>query len=581
VILRTAGVASVSVAYILGKGTIMDLETYLDSMEERYDAEHCMIGRVWKGPGYHTRVPDGEWVHETNGAFAYALLLLREGSTERVNRATDVIRKVLTLQDTDSTSVTYGIWSWLLEEPLSAMDPPDWNWADFCGAQLAEIIVNHADVLPNDLINEIRSSLGHAAWAIFRRNVGPNYTNIAVLGGGVAAVAGEILSEPRLVEYGLRRLRNIVTYTNEHGGFNEYNSPTYTTVVIRECERFLRISTNEEVLDSARTIWRLGWETIADHYHPGTCQWAGPHSRGYANHLSESFTLRLSMETGADVPAHPSVEHEASGFVVPGGIMPCPEDLRSRFHALPKEEVESHQRFIKRSTDESSTWGTTWMDRNACLGSVNHDNFWTQRRPLIGYWRTLDDPAVVLRLRFLHDGKDFASAYVRTDQKADRTLSCVTFLSDKGDYHDHLDHPEDGIFHAKDFRLRCELMGEGARVTDLRNNLNTLSAGEYTCAVHTLPSMFDGNAVIWEFREIEGGVAVEAVCYQGSLRAFDFGALDPSFIALGLELLRETEAPSATSPVITPIGDTANKVTWVVGNNVLEVQGSVIPEEYV
>ena len=37
-----------------------------------------------------------------------------------------IIGKVLSLQDTDPSSKTYGIWPWLLEEPLEQMSPPDW-----------------------------------------------------------------------------------------------------------------------------------------------------------------------------------------------------------------------------------------------------------------------------------------------------------------------------------------------------------------------------------------------------------------------------------------------------------------------
>jgi len=286
-----------------------------------------MIGRSWSSPGYHTRVPDGVWVHPTRDNLEYALALLIAGGDANIARAAAIVRKVLALQDTEPTHATYGIWSWLMEEPLTEMAPPDWNWADFLGALLAQMLVDHVDQLPADPVGAMRASLGHAAWAIFRRNVGPSYTNIAVMGGCVAVAAGEILDEPRLIDYGRRRLGNIVTHAEYHGGFNEYNSPTYTMVVIRECERALQVLEDSVARAHAQSLLTMAWRTIAEHYHPATGQWAGPHSRAYSDLLNED--TRASLLIGPVL-----VENDGSvlQLITP---QPRPADIAERFRALP------------------------------------------------------------------------------------------------------------------------------------------------------------------------------------------------------------------------------------------------------
>ena len=70
---------------------------------------------------------------------------------DRLKRAEKILRTVISLQDRNPDSRTYGIWSWFAEEPLDKMSPPDWNWADFCGTQLLQVAIDHKDRLPADL----------------------------------------------------------------------------------------------------------------------------------------------------------------------------------------------------------------------------------------------------------------------------------------------------------------------------------------------------------------------------------------------------------------------------------------------
>ena len=55
------------------------LTEYLKSCESGYSSEVAMLGTKWHSPGYHTRVPNGEWVHRTRESLVYALALLQSG----------------------------------------------------------------------------------------------------------------------------------------------------------------------------------------------------------------------------------------------------------------------------------------------------------------------------------------------------------------------------------------------------------------------------------------------------------------------------------------------------------------------
>ncbi len=543
-----------------------NLHDILADYDRRYDPALCMVGETFHAIGYHSRMTEGAWVHSTRLALDYALALLEAGEA---GRACDVLDKVVSLQDTDPVSPTYGIWSWLLEEPLPQMAPPDWNWADFLGARLAQALVLHRDALPDALAVRMGESLGHAAWSIFRRNVGPSYTNIALMGAAVTAAAGELLDEPRLLAYGRRRLRRFMESTEFHGGLNEYNSPTYTIVALDECERMLLLVRDAGVRADAEALRAFIWGTIAEHFHPGTAQWAGPHSRAYSNRLAPHTAGRLAAMTGAPVPVHPSVPAGTSQLPQ-AGLLPCPEELRARFVRLPAPEVEVRRRFIRRETEEASTYGVTWLCDDACLGSVSHGTGWNQNRPVLAYWRTADDPAVVLRVRVLHDGRDFAGAAVRSAQQGPRVLTAFGLFTGAGDFHPSLDCPPGGVYTITDLRVRYELLGVGARVETLGADRYALRAGDRRVVLYAPPGRFGDATVTWAPGEIDGGVCLDGLCYAGPAHPLDPATMGPVALAVAATLGPEVDAP----PTLHEDGDT---LAWAWDSLTLTTPARAVP----
>jgi len=518
---------------------------YLDSVEANYDAKVHMPGLENKSPGYHTTIPNGVWVHPTRDALDYALILLQEGSASRVRRACEIIRKVISLQDRDPVSPTYGIWSWYLEEPLAQMSPPDWNWADFCGLRLGWIYRDYGKRLPAPLLRQVAASLDHAALSIVRRNMGAHYTNIAIMGGIVTAVAGEILGEKRWLHYGRRRLEQSVEHFRFHGGFNEYNSPTYTMTVLRDCEHGLQLLKQKEVIRPLKFLWRAAWVTIAEHFHPPTGQWAGPQSRSYHTFLHPEPAFRLEERTNTPIPVHPQLQGAApaQGFLKDVHAVPCPSDLRPRFRSLPGAPYEIKRRFIRRSADESSICGTTWFSKTACVGSVNHDALWDQSRGLLAYWIGAGNNPVALRLRFLHDGREFASAYAVNRQDGPRVLSALHLLLDRGDFHPMFDPPKDNIFQAGDFRLRYEFVGPGLSIETLPDGRFAVSSGSCQAIITTAPCIFGNSSARWQPELTDGRAHIDAILYHGKPRAFDFKTLSPVRIAAGFQLVDAASRP--------------------------------------
>lgn len=532
------------------------MDKLLKSVEPRFDEAVSMPSSICHSIGYHSRLPDGCICHSTREAIYYALALIRSGKKKNLERAEKVIRAVLALQETNPYKQTYGIWPWFQEEPLPKMAPPDWNWADFIGAALCHILIEHKKELPKPLVKEITDALERAAWSIFRRNVQPNYTNIALMGAAVTSAAGRILKNDLLTEYARERIKAFWEFTKETGGLNEYNSPTYTFIALFETERILQLSKDPETCEYAEKLRRLIWQSLADHYHPATGQLAGPHSRAYASCLNPGIIRYLTEMTGVDIPgADPKEEKNDLSLFSGETHLPCPKDIVKRFRKLPKKELETTQRFIKREPDSDSFYGTTWMTEQVAFGSISRCCTWVQGHPLIAYWVNGKKPAV-FHFNFLKNGREFSSMGLRTAQKKNIALTAFHPLTDRGDYHIHLDHPADQTFHAAELVLRYKLEAENAEVCELSDAVFELRAGDWKAVVHVPEGSFDGAPTACACGKTENGAYVDIICYAGPEKAFKFDESLQDQLAVSVEILKADEKVSADLPDVKSKGDT-------------------------
>lgn len=514
----------------------------LEHYDELFDPDAKMLRQEFSSPGYHTRFETGDLVHTTRESLIYALVLLKRGDSEDVARAEAILKTVVALQDSNSESATFGVWPWLLEEPIAEMTSPDLNWADFCGASLAHILTQHAEVLSTETRQQTEEALRNATAAIQKRDVGPGYTNIAVLGGGVCAAAGELFSDDDLLKYGRERLQGVVKQTAKHGGFNEYNSPPYCKVVIAECERILELVEDPQARTAAESIRTAAWRMIAGSLHRPTQQLAAPHSRSSRNHLRVAMVDFLNRRTGLELKAHPSMQGgKPRGYGVVKPVM-CPDEILAGIKAEREFPFQIERVFVNSRRSQYRRVGTTWFDEVSCLGTVNRSSFWTQRKPLLAYWKTDDDPAVVLRLRFLHDGRDFASMGVRSVQEGPRALSMFYPIENAGSWHPSLDRPDDGLFQAKDMRVRYELIGKGVSLKELGEARFELSAGPRRVLLHTTDS------ISWEAGRSDDRVFLDGVFYSTETPTRMSVQSLPEDVVVGLEVLSRSQSPADVRP---------------------------------
>lgn len=424
--------------------------------EPFFDPEVNMLELPFHSPGYHTTLTVEEFplVHPTYPSLLYALALLDSGLPDYTTRAYEVIRKVISLQDQNPTHLTYGIWSWFYEEPLAKMSPPDWNWADFCGKQLVQIEVRHGDRLPMELRELIRHAVFCACDAIMKRDVGPNYTNIALMGALVTLIAGEAYAEPELADYGIRRLEKLHAFTNQLGTFHEFNSPTYTVIAITELSKIYKMTASTQAKALAEDLLDSAWRMVAEHFHPATKQWSGPHSRSYSTLLTDMAKSFLQIATNNRVVFTFKNEQPYDAEWFGSGIC-CPHKYDPFF--TQSEERLLQQLYSRNEQTGQEKCATTYMTSSFAIGVSSEEIMWNQTRPLLIFFDNGGE-AAYLKLRVLHDGYDYCSAVLNSRVEGSRLLLGICFLTDGGDTHPSLDRIN-GCIAASDLRIRVELGG--------------------------------------------------------------------------------------------------------------------------
>ena len=495
-------------------------EQALASAHRQFDPAENLLRMPVFNPGYHTRLASGTLAHPIRQSQQYALDLLDTGKPEHLARAVAVLRRVLALQDTNPASRTYGIWSWYAEEPLAQMSAPDFNWADFNGVTLLQVLRDHRARLPADLGAATEAAVGHAMRCIRKRDVGPSYTNIALMGAYVTLVGGEMLHQPEFRAYGRARLQRFYDYTRDNGTFEEYNSPTYTIVALEELARLQAHVADPEALRLIQALQRTAWELVAWHFHPPTRQWAGPHSRAYSSLLRSNVLAVIERGTAGRVRFG---EPESRSRVSPRLALVCPPEFDPFFRALPEPRTVT-QTFVRRT----GTVGTTYLHPHYALGTINHGDLWNQRRALLLHFGTAARPGY-LQLRCLKNDYDFASALFHGAQREGLVLGAVSLVTDGGDTHVSLDKVKDAKIRARDLRLRFECGGPAAADARL-----TVAPGSATAHVR-LP----GLDLVLELaharlgdaagRWVVGGDSerrwLDVELYHGAEREFDLAAL--------------------------------------------------------
>ncbi len=508
--------------------------------DENYDHEERLL-KKWFGSAYsynwYTR---DAYAHPTRDSLSYAVALLDTYDDKHLARAGDVIARIIEIQEDNPDHEHFGVWPHLMEEPLGQGPYVDRNWADFLGKDLIHVMIYHKERLPGDLVESVETSLRRACEAIRIRNVSPGYTNIAVMGSYDTLVAGEILDDTDLISRGVQRVRDLHAFVKDNGTFTEYNSPTYTMVALRDLATFRHHVRHPESKSMIDDLFRLSWEIVVNHFHPTTRQWAGPNSRSYnalkggGGDRNNGILRTIEEWTSAAVDLGMGTIRQEPEWACMDAR--CPAELESRLVSIdePRELVE---RVVKRKP--LSHIATTYITPRIALGTINHQDTWNQRRNVLAYWGTHEQPSC-LKVRLIYNGYDLSTGAIWTQQDKHCVLGAVTFATDGGGKHLSLEKLENGTFEASELALRFEFSGSAAdaqvQCPSALDEPARVTYQDVDIGIHIPYAKFDGSDVRWETVQSEDGTCLDVTIHRGEPRTFVLPDIDVAVVSFALQV---------------------------------------------
>lgn len=522
----------------------------VENLNRRYDPGEKLITSRIKGYNYHTDAIKAEF-HDVRASFSYALQLLDLSDKPSTQRAYEVLDKTLSLQEQDTTSKYCGVWPYYLEEPVKTKKSPvDLNWADFNGVTLLDIWMGYRDQMPAELQSKIKNALVLAAKSIQKRDVTLSYTNIAIMGTYVTYMVSHLFDLYDMQKYATDRLQRFYQFTLKEKGFLEYNSPAYTVIALNELFRMKAHIVEPVARQQIDSLYSIGWETVARHYHKPTGQWAGPHSRSYSTLVS---------------PAFKSMLHFASNGLIHAGKDVKPNDIRIR-HQIPAHLLHYFltPKYPRTETEVLRTTGTCYMTDKYALSTVNYSSFWNQRRPFLVYWGNVESPDY-LQVRFLHDLYDFSSATFYSQQKESSIVAGVGFITNGGDKHISIDRLKQGKFKAKDLRLRFEFGNvkspDELAIPKLPHDLVSINLNEMKFNIQLLQAEFEGLNGYWEKGGDGKNSWIDFVFYSGEEKEFDLNKMNKAIAAFTFEVIKMGDKSTSGKAVMSD-QDGMIKIDW-------------------
>ena len=388
--------------------------TTTDWSDQWWDAE---VGLIWIPPdpvrgedgGLSTPEPT---VHLLPQTAWYAVgLLLRDGPGDR-ERAAQALTAVLDHQYDAPGEVWHGTYALFHEAPEPQPGATMWvdydpNWRQFIGCTLLLVLRHLADRIPADMPARIEAALRLTVEGEPEGRIPDSYANIALMHAYLEAEAGHLLGEQAWIDRGEDRARRVVARYDEHGAYDEYNSPTYYGIDLKALGLWRGHSSSALLAAEGARLEAALWRDSVRWYHAALRNVAGPYTRAYGMDLGAyvaAWSIWVWAAAGLEhAPLPPLDEPLEHGMDFTLGALVAligaevPEDALAHLKAFAGER--SVQQRIS-GPDEGDRTAAAWLGADAMIGAESSTvdlSWWDQFHGATVHWRRPDGSVGWLR----------------------------------------------------------------------------------------------------------------------------------------------------------------------------------------
>ena len=317
-------------------------------------------------------------VHLVRETAWYALGLLLRNRDGDLARAVQALDAVLAYQFDAPEYPYHGTWYRSPLEPPPPPNPVIWkdydpNWREFIGTTLALMLIEYEALLPTELVRRIDLALRRAIIGTLERNVPASYTNIALMTAFLLQFGAARFGKPDWTMVAERLAAEIAGRFRANSTFDEYNSPTYYGIDLYALALWRSYAGLALLRETGAEIEAALWRDIAQYYHAGMRNIAGPFDRSYGMDLRRYVAcvgMWIWLATGYAHAPFPdltaSLEHGWDFAVAPVFALiglRMPEEARPHFMAFQGER--QIERVI---ANEPRRVATAWIGAKVILG---------------------------------------------------------------------------------------------------------------------------------------------------------------------------------------------------------------------
>jgi hypothetical protein len=351
-------------------------------------------------------------VHLVRETAWYALGLLLRNAAGDSARAVQAIDAVLTYQFDAPEYPYHGTWYRSPHEPPPPPNPVIWddydpNWREFIGTTLALMLIEYESLLPAELVRRIDLALRRAIAGTLERNVPASYTNIALMTSWLLQFGAARFEQPDWAAIAERLASEVVARFRVNGAFDEYNSPTYYGIDLYALALWRSYADSALLRAAGAEMEAALWRDIAQYYHAGMRNIAGPYDRSYGMDLRRYVAclgMWIWLATGYEHAPFPDLaaplDHGWDFAVAPVFALvglQMPDDARPHLLAFQGQRQVEHV-----IANQPRRIATAWIGAKVMLGA--EDSGGTHRvndqfHPATIHWLLEDGLVGWIRLR--------------------------------------------------------------------------------------------------------------------------------------------------------------------------------------